>query len=75
MPPLPHGLAHVWHWYGELVSARGSADGVPAPVGYPEIGWWAALTRRSPTPAEVEALVKLDLCYRATRAKVRANDA
>jgi hypothetical protein len=59
-PDLPLAAAHLWQWFLELDSARGSNGWGLNPVGYAEIEAWARLTRRSPAPWEIEILRALD---------------
>lgn len=58
-PEFPHGLEHVWQWFGELDSTRQS--GMAAnPITYTEIDAWDRLTRRGASEFEVSCLRALD---------------
>jgi hypothetical protein len=62
-PPLPPAAEHVYRWFGELSSARGSSGFAPAVIGYLDIAAWASLTGQQPTPWEVECLRALDALF------------
>jgi len=62
-PEFPEACAYVWTWFCELSGARRFDDGVPQPIGYPELQAWARLTRRAPSDWEVEFLRALDLAW------------
>lgn len=59
-PDLPLAGAHLWLWFLELDSARGSNGWGLNPVGYAEMEAWARLTGRRPGPHEIETLRALD---------------
>ena len=62
-PPIPRAVKHVWGWFRELHSARACAEYGPNPITYSEIGAWADLTKRNPTPEEVQLIKRIDGAY------------
>lgn len=62
-PPLPDEGEHVWRWFLELSTARGSSGFGPNPISYPDIAAWAALTGTLLRPGEVRAICMLDNVY------------
>jgi hypothetical protein len=52
IPLLPEEVGYIWDWY---LRVRGHE-----PLTYSEIASWAALTGADPSPAEVEAIRRLD---------------
>lgn len=71
MPPLPEEAEHLWAWFQELNLARTGSGFGPNPLSHAEIQAWAQLTDRAPSPAEVQALRALDVCWLAAQAKAR----
>lgn len=59
-PDLPPAGEHVWGWFSELSSARGSTGFGPAPITYADIVAWARLMAVRPLPWEVRAIKALD---------------
>lgn len=62
-PECPAMLVHVWRWFLDLSTTRGSTGFGPAPLGYRDIAAWSALMRTSPTPFEVALLRELDRLF------------
>lgn len=52
VPELPEEVKYIWEWY---LRVRGRE-----PLTFQEIASWAQLTGVEPSPAEVEAIRKLD---------------
>mgnify|MGYP001627226070 CR=1 FL=1 len=71
VPPLPEEAEHIWAWFQELNLARTGSGFGPNPLSHAEIDAWARLTGRAPSPAEVQALRALDVCWLAAQAKAR----
>jgi hypothetical protein len=67
--PPPDETAHLWEWFCELCSARGSNGFGPNPLAYSEIAAWAALTGANPDPFDVAVLKRLDSAFLASAAK------
>jgi hypothetical protein len=61
---LPEPLEYLWDWFSEMDRTRASDMNGPLPLSYPTIDAWARLTARSPSPAEVELLLQIDLVVR-----------
>ena len=67
--PCPDVLAHVWRWFGELSSARGSSGFGPNPLGFAEISAWSQLLDRTPSAVEIELILRLDRQFLQTFSK------
>lgn len=65
-PDAPEVLWYLWEWYGELGTRRQSHGMGVNPISFAEIGHWARLTDRDPTPWEVSVLLRLDNAQLAT---------
>lgn len=59
-PEVPECVEYLWDWAVELFGRSGVSMTGAAPLAYSTIAQWAALTGRSVTPLEVEALIRLD---------------
>lgn len=59
-------------WFEELSKARTSNGFGVNSFTYTELQAWAVLTRRVPTPFEVEMLMALDVIERGSMAKQKA---
>jgi hypothetical protein len=57
---LPADIAYLLGWFSELSAASGSGGFGASPIGYAEILAWAHLTRRTPTPFEIDVLRRID---------------
>lgn len=68
-PDLPADATHVWLWFLDLSSTRGSNGFGPNPLAWTEIAAWASLTGIIVRPAEIEALLILDHAWLADYAK------
>jgi len=63
-------MAHIWAWFGELSSARGSSGfSGPNPISYEAILAWSLLTGTVVRPSEVRAIVEVDQAWLAHLAK------
>ncbi|MFO0271361.1 MAG: hypothetical protein ACK53W_12605 [Gemmatimonadota bacterium] len=74
MPPIPDCIAHVWEWWVDIASSRGSTGFGPAAITYSEIAAWAALTGADPTPFEVQALRAIERAYLDVQAEIAAQE-
>ena len=60
LPPME--VAHLWGWFCELHAGRQAGFG-PGPITWEAMSAWAALTRRTPAPWEVDAIRQLDAAW------------
>lgn len=51
---------HIWEWFLELHSARGSNGFSSNPIEYTQIKAWSELTGASPEPWEIKAIKSMD---------------
>ncbi|MEP9389661.1 hypothetical protein [Mesorhizobium sp. KR9-304] len=58
-PELPFEVAHVWHWFSEIISGCGGGGWGAAIVTWSSIESWARLTGKDVEPWECRALVGL----------------
>ncbi|MEQ8347095.1 MAG: hypothetical protein RIB84_21210 [Sneathiellaceae bacterium] len=65
-PDLPEEMGFLWAWFVELSGARGSGGLGPAPLTYPDIAAWSALTGVQPRPWQVALLKRLDFLFLAS---------
>lgn len=70
-PEIPEEALYLWAWFCELLSARHVGPGGPETIDFTEISSWARLTRRSPTPWEVDMLRDLDDAWLSARAEAK----
>lgn len=63
-PPFPEAMDYLWDWFMELDRTRTSGFNGPDPITYPIIESWARLMDRSPSSADVELLLQMDLVMR-----------
>jgi hypothetical protein len=63
-PPFPEAMEYLHDWFMELDRTRTSGFNGPDPITYPIIESWARLMGRSPSPADVEMLLQMDLVMR-----------
>lgn len=63
-PPFPEAMEYLWDWFMELDRTRTAGFNGPDPLTYPTIESWARLMDRSPSPADVEMLLQMDLVMR-----------
>lgn len=63
-PDYPDAMQYLLEWTRELVGRSGGTLGGLAPLSYGTIATWAALTGRTPSPRDVEALLELDAAMR-----------
>lgn len=63
-PEFPDALSYLHRWFGELSSVRGCAMSGIAPITYADIDAWSRLTRQTPEPHEVQAIIELDAAFR-----------
>lgn len=61
---MPAEVAYLWEWFMELERVRCYNEVGPQPLTYSELDAWARMTGRAPSPAEVDALLALDLTIR-----------
>ena len=61
MIDIPEPVEHLWDWFWELDSVRGSNGFGPNPLTYSEIRAWSQLTETEITPWEVSVLKKMDV--------------
>ena len=59
-PELPDCVEYLLEWSLELFGRSGVGMAGVAPLSYGTIAQWAALTNRSVTPLEVDALIRID---------------
>lgn len=62
-PPIPHTVVHVWNWFCQLDSARGSNGWGPSSLSYADIVAWGQVTGTAIEPWEVRAIFRLDAAY------------
>jgi hypothetical protein len=66
MPELPRGTEHIWSWYCELDSKRQAGMNVNA-LSWSDIRAYFDLKRIHPSTWELQALVRLDDAFLASR--------
>jgi len=66
-------VAHLWRWFVDLHSARGSSGYGPNPIPYAEIAAWASLTGWPPSPWEVAIIRRIDTVFLKVAAQNRAD--
>ena len=62
-PELPPDAEHIWQWFLDLNSARGSNGFGVNPISYQDIAAWSSLTGTIVRPSEVAALKALDAVW------------
>jgi hypothetical protein len=58
-PELPVEVAHIWHWFSEIIAGCDGSGWGPAIVSWSSIDSWSRLTGKDLEPWECRALVSL----------------
>jgi hypothetical protein len=66
LPMLPSFTAHIWHWFCELSRTRSSGFAVQS-IAWSEIFAFFSLKRIDPERWEIDALLKIDIAFMASR--------
>jgi hypothetical protein len=67
-PECPAHGAYLFGWFDELHRRRGRTEHGPAPLTWADFDAWARLTKRTPSPWELETLAAFDDAYFAAHA-------
>lgn len=62
-PELPADGSHIWAWFLELSTGRGSNGFGPDPISWLDLLAWTALTGMITRPAEIDAIMALDRAW------------
>jgi hypothetical protein len=62
-PELSAAGLHIWNWFLELSSVRGSSGFGPLPISFLEMQSWSQLTGKDISPFEVRAIKTIDSVY------------
>jgi hypothetical protein len=74
-PELPHEIAHVWHWFNEVVrGVQGNGYSYPV-ITWTELDCWARLTRQEISPREAKTIIVLGTMHANIKSEKPKTDA
>lgn len=63
-PEFPDLLGHIWLDFLELRRTKKSTELGPEPIDYKDLEAWSNMTGATPTPRDIELILRLDGAYR-----------
>lgn len=63
-PEFPELLGYIWLAFLDVRATKRSTETGPEPITYTDLKDWGFLTGASPTPRDIELILKLDKVYR-----------